>query len=163
MNKQMENPSEPMGNADRRMDLTHAAGELADLVPRIMGSFMGMRREHPRDSSLTMRQYQALILLHAHPGMHLGAFCVQLGLAPSTGTELINRLISQGYVSKTGEHSDRRLALLTLTDEGKTVFYHRQQGMNRMFHSVLSSLSPDERSQLVSAFSQIWSILKKID
>ena len=50
------------------MKLTKAK-KLAELAPKIMNAFHDLGRQHPTGQKLSMRQYQALIILHANESM----------------------------------------------------------------------------------------------
>jgi hypothetical protein len=74
--------------------MSESQGErLAALAPKIMGAFHDLGQQHPKGEKVSMRQYQALIVLHTNQSLTLSQFCEKLALAPSTGTELANRLI----------------------------------------------------------------------
>ena len=94
------------------------AQQLAELAPKIMNAFHDLRYQHPTEDKLSMRQFQALILLHANKKLALTQLCEKLCLAPSTGTELANRMIALGFIQKNGESVDRRHQILSLTPKG---------------------------------------------
>ena len=138
------------------------AKKLAELTPKIMNAFHDFGRHHPSGSRLSMRQYQMLIILKASGTLTLSQLCKKLGLAPSTGTELVNRMIASGYIQKEHERSDQRQVVLSVSPQGLELMEERRQEMVDMFSDFLSTLpSSDVRKNFVSSFENIWDILRK--
>jgi DNA-binding MarR family transcriptional regulator len=136
-------------------------GRLAELAPKIMGAFHDLGQQHPKGEKVSMRQYQALIVLHTNKSLTLSQFCEKLALAPSTGTELANRLIDLGYFSKEEELQDRRQVVLSVTQQGHELLEQRRLALTEMFDRFLRPFSQEERVAFVAAFDTIWSIIKK--
>ncbi len=135
--------------------------KVAEVAPNIMGAFHDLGRQHPDDEKLSMRQFQALIILNASGTLTLSQFCEKLALAPSTGTELANRLIALNYFSKVGEQSDKRQASLTVTPKGLRLMEKRQQALMEMFNQFLSPFTPQDKEKFISSFETIWELIKK--
>jgi DNA-binding MarR family transcriptional regulator len=134
---------------------------LADLAPKIMGAFHDLGQQHPKGEKVSMRQYQALIVLYANQSLTLSQFCEKLALAPSTGTELANRLIDLGYFSKDGESQDRRQVMLSVTPQGLELLEQRRLALTEMFDRFLKPFSQNDREDFVAAFDTIWMIIAK--
>jgi DNA-binding MarR family transcriptional regulator len=137
------------------------ARKLAELTPKIMNAFHDLGRHHPPDTKISMRQYQMLIILKASGTLTLSQLCKKLGLAPSTGTELVNRMIATEYIKKEHEHRDQRQVLLSVSPKGLQLMEERRQEMMNMFSDFLSKLPSSEvRKNFVSSFEHIWDILR---
>ena len=117
-----------------------SGAKIAELAPKIMGAFHDLGQQHPKGERLSMRQYQALIVLHANERLTLTQFCQKLTLAPSTGTELANRMIDLGYFAKTAENKDRRHSYLQVTQKGLQLLQERQKALTDMFDRFLEPL-----------------------
>jgi len=139
------------------------AKKLAELAPKIMGAFHDIgRHQHSRGHpSLTMRQYQALIVLNTNDSLSITEFCQRLNLAASTGTELANRMISMGFFAKSADVQDRRQVTLKVTDEGKQVLEARQAGLIEVFETFLDPFPEADRVAFVRAFEHIWHLIDK--
>ncbi len=142
------------------MDSTYAE-RLAALAPKIMGSFHNLGRRHPGSEHLTMRQYQGLVLLQTFGHMTLTDLCKKLNLAASTGTELVNRMISAGYLQKASESPDRRQVFISLAEKGEQVLDKRRTQLTEMFEKFLAPFSEKDREQFVHSFEEIWGIVGK--
>ncbi|OQX87576.1 hypothetical protein B6D60_03635 [candidate division KSB1 bacterium 4484_87] len=139
------------------------AERLAELAPRIMNAFHDLGRQHPEKSKLSMRQYQAMIILHASETLSLSQLCEKLALAPSTGTELVNRLINLGYLEKKTEKEDQRQVKLCLTPKGGEVVSERRKVLSEMITRFLSVFSEKDRTLFVDYFEKIWDMIVKYD
>ena len=135
------------------------ARRLSELAPRIMGAFHDLGSHHPEGIPLTMRQYQALIILHANKKLILSEFCEKLNLAASTGTELANRMISLEYITKSNETPDRRKTYLTVSDKGVAVLQKRQKVVTEMFTNFLEPFCEKDRVKFIDCFEQIYPFL----
>ncbi len=135
--------------------------KLAELAPKIMGAFHDLGKQHPQGERMSMRQYQALIVLHAGGKLTLSQFCKKLALAPSTGTELANRLIDLGFFSKEGEEGDRRQAFLSVTPRGYELMQCRQDALAGMFARFLEPYSQEDRDLFIHSFETIWNLIER--
>jgi len=132
---------------------------LAELAPKIMGAFHDLGPQHPEDEPMTMRQYQALIILHAAGKLTIKEFCEKLNLAASTGTELANRMISLGFFEKKNDSPDKRKAVLTVTSKGLELLQRRKQALTSMFERFLAQFSREDKKEFVESFERIWWII----
>ena len=135
--------------------------KLAELVPKIMGAFHDLGRQHADDEKLSMRQFQALIIVHINDGLTVSEFCEKLKLAASTGTELANRMISQELFSKTSDSPDKRQVLLKLSEKGLDLLKKRQKAMTDMFDQFMQPFSSDDKILFVRSFQDIYSLITK--
>ena len=139
----------------------YTGARIAELAPKIMGAFHDLGQQHPKGERLSMRQFQALIVLNASEKLTLTQFCEKLSLAPSTGTELANRMIDLEYFHKEGESKDRRQSLLTVTPKGRELLEQRQQALTKMFDHFLEPFNERDREAFIRSFERIWELIKK--
>ncbi len=135
--------------------------QLAELAPKIMNAFHDLGQQHPTGERLSMRQYQTLIIIHANESLTLSGLCEKLNLAPSTATELVNRMISLDYVSKSHEEQDHRNVNLKVSHRGLQLLKEREEAMAAMFGRFLEPFPDNEKEQFVEAFQQIWELIRK--
>jgi DNA-binding MarR family transcriptional regulator len=137
------------------------AKKLAELAPKIMNAFHDLGRQHPSGEKLSMRQFQALIILKASASLTLSQLCNKLSLAASTGTELVNRMIDLGHIQKAHEQKDQRQVMLTVTPKGHELLKQRQQALAEMFTNFLSKFPVEEQKNFVCCFEKIWEFMQK--
>jgi DNA-binding MarR family transcriptional regulator len=137
------------------------ARKLAELAPKIMNAFHDLGRQHPSDERLSMRQFQALIILNTSKSLTLSQLCTKLSLAASTGTELVNRMIDLDYIQKAHEQKDQRQVMLTVAPKGFELMKQRQQALTEMFANFLSKFPAEEQENFVGYFEKIWQFIQK--
>jgi DNA-binding MarR family transcriptional regulator len=137
------------------------ARKLAELTPKIMNAFHDLGRQHPEGEKLSMRQFQELIILHASGKLTLTQFCEKLSLAPSTGTELVNRMIELGFIDKGTEKKDQRLATLSVSQKGIELLKQRREALTEMFTKFFSPFDAADRLQFVACFEKVWDLIEK--
>lgn len=137
------------------------ARKLAEMAPKIMNAFHDLGRQHPAGERLSMRQFQALIILHASGQLTLSQFCEKLTLAPSTGTELVNRMIELGFIEKGAEKRDQRLATLSVSLKGIELLEQRREALTEMFTRFLGPFNAEDKLQFVSCFEKVWELIAK--
>jgi DNA-binding MarR family transcriptional regulator len=97
------------------------------------------------DPSVSPTQLRALTLLSAAPGSNLGRLAESMGVALSTASRLVDRLVSAGLVDRRTSELNRREVSLQLTEHGAATLSRydalRLEGM----HRLLDRLSPDQR------------------
>ena len=136
------------------------ARKLAELAPKIMNAFHDLGRQHPTDERLSMRQFQALIILNTSNSLTLSQLCAKLSLAASTGTELVNRMIELDYIQKAHEQKDQRQVMLTVAPKGLELMKQRQQALTEMFDNFLSKFPAEEQKDFVWHFEKIWEFIQ---
>lgn len=137
------------------------ARKLAELAPKIMNAFHDLGHQHPEHEKLSMRQFQALIILNANETLTLSQLCKKLSLAPSTGTELVNRMIVLGYIQKEQKHKDQRQVLLFIATKGLELLKQRQHALTEMFSNFLVQFPPVDQKIFVNCFEKIWELIEK--
>jgi MarR family transcriptional regulator, organic hydroperoxide resistance regulator len=137
------------------------AQKLAILAPKIMNAFHDLGRQHPDSEKLSMRQFQALIILKANKTLSVSKLCEKLSLAPSTGTELVNRMISLGFIEKGQEKDDYRHVFVGLSEKGEALLKKREQALTAMFQKFLDPFEPEDQEKFIQSFENIWVILEK--
>jgi DNA-binding MarR family transcriptional regulator len=73
------------------------------------------------DADVTLPQYRTLVVLAARGPQRAAEVAVELGVTPSTGTRMCDRLVRKGLIRRTRTASDRRAVRLTLTPAGRAL------------------------------------------
>lgn len=141
--------------------MSQEAHTLAALAPKIMNAFHDLGAQHPKGERLSMRQFQALIILNASQKLTLSQLCEKLSLAPSTGTELIDRMIALDYILKAHEDRDHRRVLLSVAPKGLELLKQRQLALSEMFSKFLADFSAEDGKRFVRDFEDIWKLIQK--
>ena len=95
---------------------------------------------------LTARRYDLLALLHSAPERTrtLGALARLLELSPNATTELVDRAVTAGLVTRTGGGQDARVKQIAPTPHGTSCFYgavHELRPERRRLLSILEEVA----------------------
>src|SRR5215510_7137590 len=72
--------------------------------------------QQARDLGLTRSQWQVLVWLAQHEGIHQGGLAELLEIEPITLARIVDKLVDAGLVERRTHARDRRIRLLHLTD-----------------------------------------------
>jgi MarR family transcriptional regulator, organic hydroperoxide resistance regulator len=83
-----------------------------------------------------------------------------LGVAPSTVTAMVKRLLAQGYIERTRGDTDWRTVWIKPTERGRMVVVLFDCAQQASLQRRLSQLSDDERTSLVAALPALRHLLE---
>jgi DNA-binding MarR family transcriptional regulator len=88
------------------------------------------------DAEVTLPQFRALVVLATRGPQRVADISAELGVAPSTGTRMCDRLTRKGLVGRSRSASDRRVIRLRLTAAGRelveAVIRRRREELSRI-------------------------------
>jgi len=105
-------------------DLTDADYEALSNLRYTLRRFMDFSASAAQEEGLPVQQHQALLAIRGHrseEAMTIGLLAERLLIAPHSATELVGRLVTAGYVSRTADPNDKRRQTLALTAKAETV------------------------------------------
>jgi DNA-binding MarR family transcriptional regulator len=103
---------------------------------------------------LTPAQLQALGAL-GRSDLRMGDLAHDIGLAESSVTRLVDRLVAAGLVERRSTAEDRRRVVAGLTPSGKTLVRQIDQDRRALLVELLEGLEPHERADAVSLFDRL--------
>ncbi|GIJ75333.1 MarR family winged helix-turn-helix transcriptional regulator [Virgisporangium ochraceum] len=96
------------------------------------------------DPDVTLPQYRALVVLASRGPQKVADIAAELGVAPSTGTRMCDRLIRKDLIRRHRVETDRRVVRLVLTTEGRRL-------VDRVMRRRRAALSA-----VVAATAEVW-------
>lgn len=124
-------------------------------VRRTSDLLLKKARADAKQYGLNINEFAVLeLLLHKGPCTVQG-ITEKILIANSSTSYIIDQLSDKGYVSRESHCSDRRVCIVSLTDEGKELISSLFPGHASMIEEAFSVLSDDE-------IDQFRNILKKI-
>jgi DNA-binding MarR family transcriptional regulator len=91
---------------------------------QIVEAMSSMRSPEFPDSHVTMAQMRVLMLLSAIGEARMSDLAHELGIAPSTLSSLVDRLVEGGLAARRDDPRDRRSVLVALAPAGSKVLDH---------------------------------------
>lgn len=90
--------------------------------------------------------YSLLCQLADQGPQRLGALAAAFGLDPSTITRQVHALESAGLTGRSEDPSDRRAAIVDLTEEGREALHRTREYRRRRLEEITSAWSDTDRS-----------------
>ncbi|MEO6377377.1 MAG: MarR family transcriptional regulator [Caulobacteraceae bacterium] len=124
LKSRLQTRREPTKRVPRNADALDWGGLKALLGFQMRQAQAALYREFAaklRHLDLTQRQYAALVLVDANPGISQIAISNALGMDRATVMAIIRRLEQRGCIDRTRASDDRRRQELVLTEAGQTL------------------------------------------
>ena len=101
------------------------------------------------EPSLEVSDVDALELIAAADGTaHTSLIATKLGVASSTASQAVTRLVGRGLVARTQDDADRRVFRLSLTEAGRQAFEIVAAGRLRFARRVIAEFGPADQATL---------------
>ncbi|MEV8515489.1 MarR family transcriptional regulator [Dactylosporangium sp. NPDC051484] len=121
-----------------------------------MRALLAYDRSNPLFSvNLTMQQLKVLLLLSRHDGMSSQALTRHLGVTLATLSGIIDRMVAQGYVTRTEDPHDRRIRRIHLSPTGRQTLAQISDGGVRAQRRLLDRLDDETLDRLADVLERI--------
>lgn len=104
---------------------------------------------------LLARERVLRIVLEKDDGIRQKQIAEELGINPSSMSELIYKLETDGYLERRVDESDKRATLIFLTEKGKARAYEVQDEQNEQVQNLFRNLSEDEKKTLLALLEKL--------
>lgn len=135
---------------------------LARLYPHLLGRMGRLRTLVHEGMDLTYNQYKTLLTIAGQPECSLGDLARELEVAMSSASQMVERLVGQGWVHRQQDAGNRRQILLRLTPQGEELVAELQRTSLHGYEKILRQLPDEEQEALVQSFETIARILAKL-
>ena len=132
--------------AQRLLDLLNALGST---------TFRQLLWQRASELDLTYAQSQVLYYVGDHPGCHMGDVAKAFGVTLPAVTHIIDRLEQKQFVLRGDHPGDRRVYLLELTREGKTLVQELRTLQKRGVEEVLARMSAEDRQRVIKGLEAL--------
>ncbi|WP_299141402.1 MarR family transcriptional regulator [uncultured Tateyamaria sp.] len=133
--------------------------KLLDYVHVLMRVMLVSERtgpEHQHVIKFNALDFHTLSMLREAPGsLRASDMADQLGVAATTASSVIARLVKRGYVARAQNQVDRRAYDLTLTADGRRIAEAIHSQDLRNMGLFLSALTEDDQDQLLGLLGRV--------
>jgi DNA-binding MarR family transcriptional regulator len=133
---------------NRGMNLSQPATDLLEVVALVIRGV-----SDNRDLSLTA--VAVLGSLDRRGGQRITALAAAEGVSQPSMTQLIQRLEQRGLAERTSDPSDGRVALVSLTEQGRAALAARRQRNAQRIAALLADLPEDDVRALSAALAAV--------
>jgi DNA-binding MarR family transcriptional regulator len=139
----------------------HCAREVMETVPLVM-RFIRTEMRSRRAPSLSVPQFRVLTFLSHRPGAPLSSVAEHLGVARSTASALVDRLVRRHLVNRTTHPEERRSVVLTLTPAGTQHLQQAREAASTWMAKVLAGLPAADLLQVTQGLTLLGCAFKEI-
>jgi DNA-binding MarR family transcriptional regulator len=137
------------------------AREVMETVPLVMRCIRTEMRSR-RGPLLSVPQFRVLTFLSRTPGAPLSSVAEHLGVARSTASAIIDRLVRRKLVTRKAHPEERRSVVLTLTPVGAQHLQHVREAACAQMAKVLAGLSAADLRRLTEGLALLGGAVKQI-
>jgi len=134
-------------------ELVEQAGQLEDLVPKLMRQLFTLDPEDPT-MDLPVAQLRVCAILSDGPRT-ISALANELSTSVSAATQIADRLESSGLAERIPGGRDRRIKNLQLTEHGSKLLRNRRKRRVRLVAEVLRRMPPDARARVIQGIQTL--------
>ncbi|MFL2000640.1 MULTISPECIES: MarR family winged helix-turn-helix transcriptional regulator [unclassified Microbacterium] len=116
-----------------------ASGALLAIIARSL---------EPALEQVTVAQFRILVILHREGPTRMGALAERAGVAPSTVTRMIERMIGGGWVERETSAASRREIFVRATSRGAELVDEVMRRRKDELRIVLADVPPERQEQL---------------
>ena len=111
---------------------------------------------------LPLNQFGVLCALMDTQGMAIIDLSRQLNISKQQMTNVIEKLLTAGYVSKNPDPKDRRRFVVTISDKGEKLLADHMEQFRQRFEIHARNLTTDERQELASILRRYYELINKM-
>jgi DNA-binding MarR family transcriptional regulator len=132
---------------------TRARADAVAMAARLRLSATRLARllRQQAESGLTPSQLSVLATIELRGPLTLGALADHERVAPPSITKVVGKLEDQGLVRRQLHQTDRRVALVSMTEQGVALLAESRQRKNAWLASRLAQLDGEQRARLAAA------------
>lgn len=120
-----------------------------------------LRRRFREEYDFTMPRFDVLAQLDREPsGLVLGELPKRLMVSAGNLTPIVDRLVEDGYITRTPSHLDRRVQIVCMTVEGRKTFRRMAKSHGAWLAELLADLPIDRLDSLVGELDDVKSAVR---
>lgn len=113
--------------------------------------------------ALTRSQVKAMFVLFTRPGQTATELGEAMRMTKASLTGILDALESEGLVLRSGDESDRRRSLVSLTASGRTLCEKKARELSARLEERFAPLSRAEREDFVRCLSAATALMKRME
>lgn len=134
--------------------MRETATELESLLRDISYWIKKKGRDALSSVKITLPQFQVLQLIYFGEAVNVKSLTQLTGLAASTVSEMVDRLVELTYVTKTQNDLDRRQVVLTCTKQGASIIRKVIRQRVLSVKDVTKAMNPGSADYLVTMLTE---------
>ena len=100
---------------------------------------------------VTLPQFRIMVVIASEGPLRVTTLAQRMGAVPSTFSRTLDRMVANGWLSRTENPDSRREVLVQLTDKGRHLVNEVTERRRSEIRAALERLSPDARAAVMDA------------
>ena len=135
------------------------ATAILETVPPTMRAIRGQMRS-ARVAGLSVPQFRLLRFVRRNPGTGLSALAEHLGTTMPAASQLVERVVRAGFVTREQHPKERRRVELHITEAGDAVLAQCDERTRAWLCERLEGLDPEQLEAIAAALRQVRSVVE---
>ena len=106
-----------------------------------------------KSTGLSMPQFGLLMQMHHKGACGMSEVSERFDITPAAASQLVDKLVQNGFVQRVEDPNDRRAKLLSLTDKGRELIQQGSEERYRWVEELAGKLTAEERAQVSEALN----------
>lgn len=106
-----------------------------------------------KSTGLSMPQFSLLMQMHYKGACGMSEVSERFEITPAAASQLVDKLVQNGFIQREEDPQDRRAKLLNLTDKGRELIQQGMEERYRWVNDLAGRLSPEERAKISEALN----------
>lgn len=104
-----------------------------------------------KSTGLSMPQFSLLMQMHFKGACGMSEVSDRFDITPAAASQLVDKLVQNGFIQREEDPNDRRARMLNLTDNGRKLIRQGMEERYRWVDELAGRLTSEERAQVSSA------------
>jgi len=140
-----------MGN----ISITEFADRVSEIMPAILKEFLKSQAGGFHKLKITLPQLAIMTILEREKEANMTDLANAMEVTTSAMTGVVDRLVRDGYVSRSHDTKDRRIIHIKLTTKGAKVAHTAIEDRKKATIKMFSMISQEEREKYLSILEHI--------
>ena len=116
-----------------------------------------------KHKELNYAQYGTLMRLYHHGDCAVSALSKPFGITMPAASQLVEKLVQEGYVERTESTSDRRVKQLALTSRGRALVRASMDARLDWTRELSAGLAPAQRESITLALAELIAVAQTLE
>lgn len=104
-----------------------------------------------KENGLSMSQFNSLMYLKRRGSSAVSDIAEHLGVTTAAASQMIERMVQQGWLERTEDPADRRAKRIALTDKGQAMIGMSIRARQKWLDDLDDALNAEEKAQVIAA------------
>jgi DNA-binding MarR family transcriptional regulator len=145
--------------SQNKIPATYIAGAIQSRSYKVLQRYL---EESLKEFGLTVNEWKVLGIIESNPFISLSSICSELEVELPYITDLVNKLVDKGLLTKTSSQEDKRSKVLLLSNKAKQVLPQTDESIRKVMRELLFGISIDELKTYLKVLETLIENDKKI-